>query len=83
MRVKHEASLTVVVGVPAAEKEYEAHAKRVQRLLDQAGYVAVPMTAQHILDMAKDIQEQIRETEQANSLIDHAVQTSDPIESKE
>lgn len=53
LKVKGDASLTITVNLP--HDHFEAHAKRVLRLLDQGGYEAYAMSSQWILDQADQI----------------------------
>lgn len=69
-RVGGTLSGTFVVKLP--EKGFEAHLKRIETKLDQLGYVAVPMTGQHILDMA----DRIRADLAAQAAAEKALQTA-------
>lgn len=69
-RIAEELSATLVVNLP--ELGYDSHVKRLVTVLGQHGYRAIPMTGQHVLDMAEQIKSELADQAHAQRLLDEA-----------
>jgi hypothetical protein len=74
VKIRGDASLNVTVNLP--HDTFEVHAKRVQRLLEQAGYEVYLMNGAFILQLAEQIREQQEDAQLAQDLMGHAARTN-------
>jgi hypothetical protein len=69
-RIRGEASLSISVNLP--HEGYELHARRVVKVLEQAGYEAYAMTGQYVIQLAAQITAELEERQEAERLLAHA-----------